>query len=156
VVNAPAPFSGLQELPDDVKCCCWVAPMHTPWLKLTSVSSDNHTATRGGCMARVPESWELARPLPSRVTAGTHCFDSGVLLEFQIGREKVLFFFFYWITKRTLTSWALDFQRQRFKDGLVGFGYSTCFRVGLGKENNPYLTKTGQLKRKTHFLPKAK
>lgn len=43
VVNSPAPFSGSQELPDDVICCCWVALVCTPWFKLTSVSSDNLT-----------------------------------------------------------------------------------------------------------------
>lgn len=137
MVNAPAPFSGSQELPDDVKCCCWVAPVCMPWLKLTSVSSDNHS--HQGWVSG-SGTWILRTGQAICVTAGTHCFDSGVLLEFQIGREKFLFFLFCWITKKPVTSWALDIQRQRFKAGLAGFCYSDDVLQGGLRERQQSLS----------------
>lgn len=104
----------------------------TPWFKLTSVSSDNLTQPQrvGVWLGYL----RTVRPchLP-HVLRQAHIVLTLVLLEFQIGREKVHSFFSCWITKKTVTSWALDFQRQRFKAGLAGFCYLTCFRWAWGK-----------------------
>lgn len=65
-----------------------------------------------------------------------------VLLEFQRGKKVLFFFIFCWITKKIRAHSGLDLQRQRFKAGLAGFCYLTCSRVGLGRKNNHFLTKT--------------